>query len=130
MDATVQPVEMNTTEKSVRAFFATFGTEQDWQSLVAEDILFKSPMDEIKGKDQFITLDQGFRQLVQQATVEWVITEEDQASALVNYDMALPTGDQFNITFSEIIRVRDAKMASIQVFFDTAKFLAFVSKLQ
>ncbi|AUP81297.1 nuclear transport factor 2 family protein [Flavivirga eckloniae] len=120
----------NLTEKKVFEFFETFGTDKDWKSLLADDINFTSPMDEVDDKDKFIELDTQFRQLVKKASVKWIITNDEQASALVNYDMALPTGDSLNITFSEIINLDNQKIKSIEVFFDTAKFYEFLSKME
>ena len=117
------------TKDIVFDFFGTFGTDRVWKVLLADDIAFSSPMDSTKGKEAFIPLDTQFRQLVKAASVNWVISEGSEASALVSYDMALPTGDVLNIEFSEIIEVRDRRIASIKVFFDTAVFKEFLSKL-
>ncbi|WP_109434664.1 MULTISPECIES: nuclear transport factor 2 family protein [Aquimarina] len=127
---TIQAQTMNTTEKKVIEFFGTFGTDKDWKSLLANELNFTSPIDKVSGKDKFIELDIQFRQLVQKASVKWMITKGEHASALVSYDMALPTGDSLNITFSEIIKLDDNKITSIEVFFDTAKFYEFLSKMK
>ena len=119
---------MKSTKQIVIAFFETFGTSMDWQSLIADDINFSSPMDEVAGKDPFVQLDIPFRQLVKSASIQWIISEENQASALVDYQMALPSGDTLDITFSEIIRTNGQQIQSIRVFFDTEKFKTFLSK--
>ncbi|WP_422081032.1 hypothetical protein [Ulvibacterium sp.] len=87
-------------------------------------------MDKVSDKYKFIELDIQFRQLVQKASVKWIITEGEQASALVDYDMALPSGYCLNITFSEVIKLDDNKITSIEVFFDTTKFYGFLSKMK
>ncbi len=121
---------MNLTESKVLDFFETFGTDKDWKSFLADELKFTSPMDKISGKDKFVELDIQFRQLVQKASVMWIISDGEQASTLVNYEMILPQGDSLNITFSEIIKLDDQKISSIEVFFDTAKFYEFLSKMK
>lgn len=125
-----QSEKMNLTEKKAIEFFETFGTDKDWKSLLADDIVFTSPMDKVSGKDKFIELDIQFRQLVQKASVKWIISDGEQASALVDYKMTLPTGVNLNITFSEVIKLKNQRIESIEVFFDTAKFYEFLSKME
>lgn len=125
-----QSEKMNSTEEKIIEFFETFGTDKDWKSLLSENISFTSPMDKVNGKDKFIELDIQFRQLVQKASVKWIISDGNQASVLVDYNMSLPTGDSLNIVFSEIIKLENQKIESIEIFFDTAQFYDFLSKMK
>ncbi len=120
---------MKSTKDIILEFFGTFTTDEGWEPMLAADMTFGSPMDETNSKEEFIPLDKQFRQLVVSASVKWIISEGDQASALVNYKMVLPSGDTLNIEFSEIIKVEAQKISSIKVFFDTAKFNEFLSKI-
>ena len=120
---------MKSTKDIVLEFFGTFSTDEGWESMLAADMVFSSPMDTTSNKGAFIPLDKQFRKLVVSASVKWVISEGDQASALVDYKMALPSGETLEIEFSEIIKVKDQKIASIKVLFDTAKFGEFLSKI-
>lgn len=126
------PAEQGSTENIVREFFATFGANganKDWQSLLSEDFAFSSPMDKTSGKDAFVPLDTQFRQLVRAASIRWIVTEGGKASALVTYELALPTGDTLVIEFSENLVLRDQKIKSIKVLFDTATFYGFLAKM-
>lgn len=120
---------MKTTKDIVLEFFGTFATDEGWEPMLAKDMVFSSPMDETNSKEKFIPLDKQFRQLVVSASVKWIISEGTQASALVDYEMALPSGEKLHIEFSEILTVKAQKISSIKVLFDTAKFNEFLSKI-
>ncbi|MBM4309237.1 MAG: nuclear transport factor 2 family protein [Deltaproteobacteria bacterium] len=120
---------MKSTKDIVLGFFGTFANDEGWESMLATDMVFSSPMDKTGSKEEFIPLDKQFRQLVVSASVKWIISEGDQASALVDYKMALPSGDTLDIEFSELIKVEGQKISSIKVLFDTAKFNEFLSKI-
>ena len=119
---------MKSTKDIVLNFFSTFGTDKDWESMLATNMTFRSPMDETNSKTDFIPLDKQFRHLVVSASVNWITTEGGQASAIVDYLMALPSGQKLKIKFSEIVTVEAQKITSIEVFFDTAKFKTFLSQ--
>lgn len=120
---------MKSTKEIALEFFDTFATNQGWEAMLTADLAFHSPMDETNSKDAFIRLDKQFRQLVASASVRWIISEGDEASALVDYHMVLPSGDALDIEFAEIISVKEQKIASIRVLFDTAKFSGFLSRM-
>ena len=103
---------------------------EDYEQLVfnGQMVMQLHHWDATSSKEAFVLLDKQFRQLVVSASVKWIISEGDQASALVDYKMVLPSGETLDIEFSELIKVKDQKIASIKVLFDTSKFGEFLSK--
>jgi len=120
---------METTKDVVLEYFNAFITNSGWENMLAEDITFNSPTGEIRGKESFIQMTNQFKQGVVSTSVKTVIAEGDKASVLTLYQMAIPTGEKFDLDVSEIINVRGQKISSFEIYFDTAKLNAFMSKM-
>jgi ketosteroid isomerase-like protein len=119
---------MKTTKDVVLEYFEAFAKNNGWENLLTEDITFNSPTGEVKGKDAFVQMTNQFKQGVVSASVKSIITEGDNASALTNYQMAIPAGDKLDLVVSEIIKVKGQKIKSFEIYFDTAKLNAFMAK--
>src|SRR5690606_41445117 len=111
------------------AIFYAVITNRGWKKILAEEITFNSPTGEFRGKESFIQMTNQFKQGVVSTSVKTVIAEGDKASVLTLYQMAIPTGEKFDLDVSEIINVRGQKISSFEIYFDTAKLNAFMSKM-
>jgi len=120
---------MKTTKDVVLEYFEAFAKDSGWEDLLTDDISFNSPTGEVTGKDAFIQMTNQFKQGVISASVKSIITEGDKASALTHYQMAIPAGDRLDLEVSEIINVKDQRIKSFEIYFDTEKLNAFMAKM-
>lgn len=88
-----------------------------------------SPTGTLKGKEPFIAMTGQFKQLVKSAKVKSIIVEGENASALTNYELSLPTGEMMNLDVAETISVKGQKIDSFEINFDTVKFNEFIAKM-
>lgn len=120
---------MKTTKDVVMEYFSAFSKNKGWDDMVTNEVSITSPTGTIKGKEGFVEMTNQFRQLVTSAKVKSIISDAEQASALTVYDLALPTGDKLTLNVSEIIAVKGQKIDSFEIYFDTAQFNEFMSKM-
>jgi ketosteroid isomerase-like protein len=93
----------------------------DWQSLLSENFLLTgSVAKETRGRDAYANL--GFWKLVKSLRVKEMIVEGESAFALINYDLISPKGSPFSSDVAEFWKVRDGRLDSIAIYFDTAAF--------
>jgi len=120
---------MKTTKDVVLEYFNAFDKNKGWENLVSNDIKMSSPTGTIKGKEAFIEMTNQFKQLVKTAKVKSIIVEGENASALTNYELVLPTNDNMNLEVAETISVKGQKIDSFEIYFDTVKFNEFMAKM-
>jgi ketosteroid isomerase-like protein len=95
--------------------------KEDWPSLLSDDVLLTGTVvKESRGKELFISND--FFRMIRGLKVRQMIVENDNAFALVSYDLVSPKGVIFSSDVAEIWRVKDNKLASLAIYFDTAAF--------
>ena len=120
---------MKTTKDVIMEYFSAFNKNKGWDGIVTSEVSITSPTGTIKGKEGFVEMTNQFRQLVTSAKVRSIISDEEQASALTMYELELPTGDKLALNVAEIIRVKGQKIDSFEIYFDTAQFNEFMSKM-
>jgi len=54
--------------------------------------------------------------------VKDLIVDGDRACALTQYDLQPPEGPAFHSHVAEVFKVRDGKIASLDIYFDSAPF--------
>jgi ketosteroid isomerase-like protein len=93
----------------------------DWHSMLADDILLTGTVaKESTGKQSFIN--NNFFKMVKSLKVKQMIIEDGNACAIVGYDLVSPKGTSFSSEVAEIWKVKDGKLASLAIYFDTAAF--------
>jgi len=60
--------------------------------------------------------------MVKHLEVKLMIVENENACALVSYDLISPKGKNFSGDVAEIWKVKDGKLESLAIYFDTAEF--------
>ena len=120
---------MKTTKDVVLEYFNAFDKNKGWENLVSNNIKMSSPTGTIKGKEAFIEMTNQFKQLVKTAKVKSIIVEGENASALTNYELVLPTNDKMKLEVAETISVKEQKIDSFEIYFDTVKFNEFIAKM-
>lgn len=60
--------------------------------------------------------------------VKEMILEDDLACVIANYDYEFPNGRNINGDVAEIWKVKDGKLDSLTIFFDTHTFDVFTRK--
>jgi ketosteroid isomerase-like protein len=113
------------TAQIVRDYFAALGGRQGWESFLAEDLAFTShagPGRRVSGKEPYLASKRRFFSMISSLEVRNVIVEGTQACALTRYELRSPAGPAFHSDVAEVFTVRDGKIASLDIYFDSAPF--------
>ena len=109
------------TSKILKKYYDGLSTKGDWHSMLSQEILLTGTIaKETKGKELFVN--NNFFKMVKALNVKQMIIENENACALVSYDLASPKGNNFSSDVAEIWKVKDGKLVSLAIFFDTAAF--------
>jgi ketosteroid isomerase-like protein len=105
----------------LKRYYFGLSSKGDWHSMLSEDILLTGTIaKESKGKEPFVN--NNFFKMVKGLKVLGTIVENEKACALVSYDLMSPKGKSFSSDVAEIWKVKNGKLDSLAIYFDTAAF--------
>lgn len=94
-------------------------------ALVADDFVFEGPMLESRGKPAFVEGASGLAPIVRGHTVLRQFADGDEVCSVYDFHVETPAGAG-SVTMTEWNHVRDGKLTSARVVFDTAAFAALM----
>ena len=113
-----------TTKETNEGYFGRLAAKDGWEAFLSEDVAFTSftsPIKQIAGKQGYIEATKRFYSTIQSFELRTLIVDGAHACALTRYQLKGPAG-VFQSDVAEIYTVRDAKIASFGIYFDTAPF--------
>jgi ketosteroid isomerase-like protein len=114
-----------TTEETIKGYLDSLKEKKDWQLFLADGMVFTSftsPVKRIVGKAAYLESTQRFYGGIITFEVRDVIIDGDKACALTQYQLQRPGAPEFQSDVAEIFRVRDGKITSLDIYFDSAPF--------
>ncbi len=116
------------TKEVIDRYFDAVGKKGDWQSLISDDMAFKMPAQTTRGKAPYVEITGRFLRAVTGAAMKEIIIEGDKACVIAAYDLRSPKGNTSTKEVVEILSVKDDKIASSSIYFDTEDFKAFMAQ--
>src|SRR4029079_1303586 len=103
--------------------------EGGWENFISDDFIFvNSNLDKVAhGKPAYIEGAGRFFRATTSAEIRKLIIEGDTACALVRYQLHSPKGNSGVCDVAEILTLKDGKINSSAIFFDTKAFQDFMS---
>jgi ketosteroid isomerase-like protein len=115
------------TREVLETYYKGFAGKANWESVIADDFEYVGgDMNNIKpvvGKRAYIEIIKRFSQRFQAMRVKQMIVEGDKASIIGNYDFQFPNGFKINGNVSENWTVKNGKLQSLTLYFDTLTFM-------
>jgi ketosteroid isomerase-like protein len=114
-----------TTKDTVDGYFARLRQKQGWASFLSDDLVFTSltsPVRQLRGKTAYLEATRRFYSTIQTFEVRGLIVDGDRACALTRYQLQPSAGSAFQSDVAEIFRVRNGKIVSLDIYFDSAPF--------
>jgi ketosteroid isomerase-like protein len=109
------------TRALLEKYYGGLSSKGDWHSMLSVEILLTGTIaKESTGKEAFVN--NNFFKMVRSLKVIEMIVENETACAVVSYDLVSPKGVSFLSDVAEIWNVKDGKLASLAIYFDTAAF--------
>lgn len=115
------------TEDTIRMYFERLFAG-GWEALIADDIVFTSPSGVTHGKAAYVAGTNGFKRVAKSVDVQQLIVDGDSAVAVTRYQLQSPKGNVANCDTIEVLSVRDGKISSSRICFDTAAFGKFMAQ--
>ena len=116
-----------TTRQLLETYYKGFAEKANWESVIADDFEYVGcDMNNIKpviGKQAYIEIIKRFSQRFETMKVKQMIVEGDRASVIGNYDFQFPNGLKINGNVSENWVVKNGKLQSLTLYFDTLTFM-------
>lgn len=112
------------TRSTVEAYFDRLKHKADWESLLAEDMTFTSyasPIKKLQGKGAFVSATQRFYASILSVEVGKLLVDGHNACVTTRYQLQT-RGSAFQSDVAELFEVRDGKITSFGIYFDTAPF--------
>jgi ketosteroid isomerase-like protein len=120
------------TKELLNLYYKGFASKEGWDSVISEDFKFiggdMTNTTPATGKQAYIDVINRFSRLFKSMRVKEMIVEEDRACVIGNYDYEFPGGKKINGDVAEIWKVKNGKLDSLTIFFDTLSFEQFTKK--
>ena len=105
----------------LKKYYDSLSTRNAWGHLLSEDFLLSGTVvKETRGRDLYVN--NNFFKMVGDLKVKELITEGETGFALVRYDLISPKGKPFSSEVAEFWKMKDEKLVSVAIYFDTAAF--------
>jgi ketosteroid isomerase-like protein len=124
-EAAVSKESPMTTKAGIEGYFASLKQEKGWDSFLAEDMVFTSytsPVKQVTGKGAYLESTKRFYGGIVAFEVRNLLVDGDKACALTRYQLQRPGSPVFESNVAEVFRVRDGKIVSFDIYFDSAPF--------
>jgi hypothetical protein len=115
------------TRQLLETYYKGFAEKANWEDTIADDFQYVGgDMNNTKpviGKQAYIDIIKRFSQRFQSMRVIQMIIEGDKASAIGNYDFQFPNDHKINGNVSENWTIKNGKLQSLTLYFDTLTFM-------
>jgi hypothetical protein len=117
-----------TTREIIKNYYDQINQKGDWQSVIANDITFKSVGQITHTKKAYVEATSRFLQVVKSLKINEFIVEDNKACITAEYNLQSPKGNTASCEVAEVLMVQDDKINSSCIFFDTASFRNFMAQ--
>ncbi|WP_118975239.1 nuclear transport factor 2 family protein [Taibaiella koreensis] len=119
-------MDSNTTRQLLETYYEGFARKEGWESVIADDFRFTggsmTQAEPIIGKHAYIEIIARFSRVFESMEARDMIVEGGRACVTGNYQFRFPNGERINGNVAELWTVKDGKLQSLSIFFDTLTF--------
>jgi ketosteroid isomerase-like protein len=115
---------MNTRD-TIEGYFDHLRRKQGWEGFLSDDMTFTSftsPIRHIDGRAAYLESTKRFYSMITRVEVRDLLIDGSKACALTRYQLQPPSGPSFQSDVAEMYAVRDGKIRSFDIYFDSAPF--------
>jgi ketosteroid isomerase-like protein len=114
-----------TTRDSVQSYFDSLKRKRGWEDFLSDDMTFTSfttPTKRVAGRGAYLEATKRFYSMISAVEVKGLVVEGEKACALTRYELQPPGGPAFDCHVAEAFEVRNGKIASFDIYFDSSPF--------
>ncbi len=114
-------------KKSPMEVFEAFGQglmsgTDSWKEVIAEDVLFTGPVDQVKGLQAFVELNESFMPMIRGNEMKQAVESGNFVITQLVMDVAMPSGNTIKLDMSEWYEIKDGKIQDLKVYYDAEQF--------
>jgi len=114
---------MNNAEKIWGAYAQSMQQQnENWKSLLADDLTFTGPAAKAVGKSEYIKITEDFFGMVRGAEMKRYVANENLVATEVEIKVATPSGNVIILDMSEFYEIENNKIRSVKVHYDAQEF--------
>lgn len=119
-------IDSNLTRELVNSYYDKLSKKEKLNSLLSEEFLLTGTIArESIGREAYVS--NNFFKGIKSLNVKCMLVEDDNACAIVSYDLISPKGNSFKAEIAEIWKIKNGKLDSVAIYFDTAFFQKAIS---
>ena len=115
-----------TTKEILDFYYKGFAEKANWEDVIADDFEYiggdMTKSNPIVGKAGYIEVIKRFSRVFETMTVKEMIIQDDKACVVGNYNFQFPNGQKINGNVSEHWTIKNGKLQSLRIYFDTLTF--------
>lgn len=114
-----------TTRDAVQGYFNCLQQNTGWEAFLADEMqftTFTSPVERVTDRGAYLERLRRFYSMIQALEIKDIIVEGEKACVLARYELQPPGGPVFESHVAEVFGVRDGKINSFDIYFDSAPF--------
>ena len=114
-----------TTRDTIQEYFSSLKQKAGWDSFLSDDMSFTSfttPNKRVSGRAAYLEATKRFYSMITALEVRDLLVDGQKGCALTRYELQPPGGAAFRTDVAELFEVRDGKIASLEIYFDSAPF--------
>jgi ketosteroid isomerase-like protein len=114
-----------TTRGTIEGYFNSLRQKSGWESFLSDDmtfVSFTSPVKRVSGRAAYLESTKRFYSMITALQVKELLVDGQRACALTHYELQPPGGPVFGSDVAEVFGVRDGKITSLDIYFDSAPF--------
>lgn len=114
------------TKQLLETYYNGFAQKEGWESVISDDFKYiggdMTKTTPAVGKAAYIEVIKRFSRVFETMHVKEMIVEGANACVIGNYDFKFPNGVRINGDVAELWKVKNGKLDSLTIFFDTLTF--------
>ncbi len=114
-----------TTRDTIQGYFTSLEQKTSWDSFLSDDVRFTSftsPNKRVTGKVAYLESTKRFYSMIAALEIRDLLVDGHKACALTRYELQPPGGPAFASDVAEVFEVRDGKISSFDIYFDSSPF--------
>ena len=114
-----------TTRETIQSYFESLKGKSGWDAFLSDEMVFTSftsPIKQVTGRVAYLEATKRFFSMIKAFEVKAILVDGERACALTRYELQVPGGPAFERQVAELFEVRDGKIKSLDIYFDSAPF--------
>ena len=114
-----------TTRDTIQGYLDSLKQKGAWDAFLANEMVFTSfttPIKRVTGKGAYLEETKRFYSMIKALEIKGIVVEGEMACVFTRYELQPPGAPVFESHVAEVFKVREGKIKSFDIYFDSAPF--------